>query len=65
MEEGLGTRLCLVSQLAPLAELPMIISTRAHTDNKYPYQVPYKWKFSRDLYFQNFAGTCTGSIREI
>ena len=25
--------------------------------------VLYKWKFSRDLYFKNFAGT--GSIREI
>ena len=25
--------------------------------------LPYKWKFSRDLYFKNFAGI--GSIREI
>ena len=26
-------------------------------------RVPYKWKFSMDLYFKNFAGR--GSIREI
>ena len=26
-------------------------------------KLQYKWKFSRDLYFKNFAGT--GSIREI